>query len=114
MRFTVGALACNAACLGFATGLAKAPSQGVSRRMSLKTSPVTMREGPLRRVEPAGEPGLRQRLGAKAWTTGRRLLSLRGQQDRGVGEEGFGADQAADGAQVGVREADYYVRWRCV
>lgn len=73
-----------------------------------------MREGPLRRVEPAGEPGLRQRLGAKAWTTGRRLLSLRGQQDRGVGEEGFGADQAADGAQVGGREADYYVRWRCV
>lgn len=101
MRFTVGALACNAACLGFATGLAKAPSQGVSSRMSLKTSPVTMREGPLRGVEPAGEPGLRQRLRAKAWTTGRRMLSLRGQQDTGVGAEGFKGGEPADSSQVG-------------
>lgn len=111
MRFTVGALACNAACLGFATGLAKAPSQGVSSRMSLKTSPVTMRDGPLRGVEPAaGEAGgLRQRLRTKAWTTGRRMLSLRGQQERGVGEEGFEGEQPADSAQV----RDYFSR-RCI
>ena len=104
MRFTVGALACNAACLGFATGLAKAPSQSVSSRMSLKTSPVTKGQGPLRGVEPAEEPGLRQRLGAKAWTTGRRIWSLRGQQDRGAaGEEGFKGEGLADSVQVGGR-----------
>lgn len=101
MRFTVGSLACNAACLGFATGLAKAPSQGVSSRMSLKTSPVSMREGPLRDVERAGEePGLRQRLRAKAWTTGRRVLSLRGQQGKDPGEEGFQGGQPAEKSQV--------------
>lgn len=103
MRFTVGALACNAVCLGFATGLAKAPSQGVSSRMSLKASPVAMREGPLRGVEPAGELGLGQRLRARAWTTGRKMLSLRGQQEqgRGVGEDAFKSGQpAADSAQV--------------
>lgn len=31
MRFTTAALACNAVCLGFATGLAKAPAKGVLR-----------------------------------------------------------------------------------
>eukprot|EP00752_Nemacystus_decipiens_P006018 g5435.t1 len=67
--------------------------------MSLKTSPVTMREGPLRRVENAGEPDPRRRLGAKVWTTGRRLLSLRGQQDRGAGDEGLKGTQPAGSAQ---------------
>lgn len=93
MRFTVGALACNAACLGFATGLGKAPSQALSSSSKLhKASPIIMRGGP------GAEPGLprrqqQQQQPKDAWTTrGRHFLStLRSgkqqQQQRGVGGE---------------------------
>ncbi|CAN0134776.1 unnamed protein product [Ectocarpus sp. 12 AP-2014] len=102
MRFTVGALACNAACLGFVTGLAKAPSHGISTRTSHKSSTITMRGGPLRGLEAAGEAGGQRQGQKEAWQTrGRRFLSVlrSGQQDRDVGGEDVVDGSSADSPQ---------------
>lgn len=111
MRFTVGALACNAACLGFATGLGKAPSHALSNKKPHKASSIIMRGGPVRGgVEPGAEPGWARRQRKDAWTTrGRHFLSVlrsgkqQQQQQGGVGGEktAVGALSAADdNAQV--------------
>lgn len=83
MRFTTAALACNAACVGFATGFAKAPSQGVSRH-SFKSAAMRI-GGPLRGLVQGAERAAQDEARRAG---GRRFLAaLHGVQDGAVGAQ---------------------------
>lgn len=100
MRFTTAALACNAVCLGFATGLAKAPSQGMPRTSS-KSATMNI-GGPLRGLAPAAvREQARRGLGAGA----RRILGTLRNGKGVIGEEeeemlGASADGGVPSAKV--------------
>lgn len=111
MRFTVLALACSAACLGFATGLAKAPSHGLNSRTVRKASSIGMRGGPLRGLEhPAAEVG---NVEPKAWQVrGKRFMSaLRGEKEDAVGGGGDGMVSGSSGEGIKVRESGRLASW---
>lgn len=100
MRFTTAALACNAACVGFATGFAKAPSQGVSRH---SPKSATMRiGGPLRGLVQGAERAAQDEARRAG---GRRFLAaLHGVQGGAVGAEDSDAssDKKTDALSVAV------------
>lgn len=90
MRFTTAALACNAVCLGFATGFAKPPSQGVSRQ-SPKSATVGI-GGPLRGLVQGAERAAQDEARRAG---GRRFLAvLHGVRDGSVG--GQASDASSD------------------